>query len=394
MLARRLLPYALVFATCSSSASEPLDARAQPTSVVRFQPAGDSDDVLPLEVAFDRDVDRRAVERAFAIEPPVEGRFEWEGQRGFRFLPSVAVHSRAGTRVERRWPRGKRFEVRVAGRDARGEPLRGLEWSFRTRVPAPGEVRPGGGATITLSFDDGPFHRWQADDLVRTLAQHRAKAIFFPTGKWAKGHSQWVERAERAGHLVCNHTATHRMLTSPALSDDDVRAEIRGGAGVGRCPLFRPPYMAIDARVQRIAKELGYRTLLWDIDSHDWEIDDAQDLTHRVLQRVHPGGAVVLFHMHSEATSEALPAVLEELEDAGYILSYDRRDKLNATQLRRWREYRRRHVKDGRKSPRPLPRSRHTRPAVFDLPEPPITGLDRPELTRRPAAQPAGFDGD
>jgi peptidoglycan/xylan/chitin deacetylase (PgdA/CDA1 family) len=261
----------------------------------------------PLFARFDVHIDKTSVE--LALEPSAEGRLEWLSASELRFVP-------AG------WRAGREYRVRLTGRALGGTPLEPSEWRFRTRVPAPESIVPGEGKPIVLTFDDGPHKQRQADRLLDVLRDHGARAVFFPTGRWAKTRPDWVARAVREGHRVCNHTLSHKNLTEPWMTESEIRREIAGGAGDGTCRWFRPPLLGTDARVERIAKELGSELYLWDVDSRDWEDAPAEDVENLVLANARPN-AVVLLHIHAEGTHKALPSILTRLEAAGYELTHE-----------------------------------------------------------------------
>ncbi len=309
-----LVTYSAPLASASGGTPPPPDLAAEPSKPIErpgvitdLSPQGRVTLAEPIRVRFDRAVDRRSVEAEFVVDPPTPGVFEWTSPRTFAWHPS-------------RWHEGTIHTVRIAGDGARGTPLLDTAWSFRAHVPPPPPLAPGDGAHVVLTFDDSPHEPGQAERLLDDLRFMRVRAILFPENRWAKLHPEWVERALADGHRVCNHTLNHRDLTD--LDDRGVRYEIENGAGHGRCDLLRPPFGATDARVEAIASELGYRLMLWDVDSHDWEGLPADDIAHGVLRRVGPGG-VVLFHIHAEATFDALPKIVRTLRRAGYVLSPD-----------------------------------------------------------------------
>jgi len=180
-----------------------------------------------------------------------------------------------------------------------------------------------GGNKIILTFDDSDSSGVIVSQILDILSQYNAKAIFFPTGNWASGSgAPYVQRMQDEGHLVCNHTRSHANLSK--LSEEEIRSEILGGAGVGSCNFLRPPYGAYNAYVSSIAAELGYTIMMWDIDTRDWARrypGGDQEILNTVLSNAH-SGAVVLMHMHVENTLYALPAMLKGLKDAGYELHW------------------------------------------------------------------------
>ncbi len=253
--------------------------------VVRFSDQGDPPKLRNLEVS-----------------PKTEGTLSWPTPRTLVFRPKS-------------WRVGHAQRVRVDVGSER------FEWVFRTEVPEPLEITPGEGKRIVLTFDDGPHDRRQADSLLNVLKKRGATAIFFPTGRWVKQRPDWLRRAVKEGHRVCNHTFSHRNLTKPPMTEEMIRFEIENGASDGSCKLFRPPLMAVDDRVLRIVKELGYEMFLWDVDSKDWQDTPAVDVENFVLGQAQPD-AVVLLHIHARGTQEALPSLVERLMKAGYRVSH------------------------------------------------------------------------
>jgi peptidoglycan/xylan/chitin deacetylase (PgdA/CDA1 family) len=141
-------------------------------------------------------------------------------------------------------------------------------------VPPPAGVvsrLPGEGNLLALTIDDGT-----SDAVVSAyLALARRTGLrltFFPNGvynSWTK-HARTLRPLIESGQIaIGNHTWSHPDLTT--LSDADVAGEItrnktflRKTLGVRDTPFFRPPYGAHDARVDRIAADLGHPTVaLW-----------------------------------------------------------------------------------------------------------------------------------
>lgn len=261
----------------------------------------------PLVVRLDGEVPAPARAGFATLEPDVAGEARWIDGSTWTFTPT-------------RWRQGRPQRVRI--HPPGGEPI---EWAFRTRVPMPLAPVAGEGARLVLTFDDGPNDRRQADRLLDRLKELRIRALFFPSGRWAEARPDWVLRAHEEGHRVCNHTFSHVNLTAPWMTEARITDEIARGAGDGECKLFRPPLMGVDARVERIAKTLGYEVYLWDVDSRDWEGGPAEDVLATALGQARPD-AVVLFHIHADATYEILPPLAEKLREAGYVLSWDPAD--------------------------------------------------------------------
>lgn len=148
--------------------------------------------------------------------------------------------------------------------------------------------------------------------LLQLLAQNEGRVTFFVTGRFAKENPEMVRQIHSAGHEIGNHGFSHPHPTK--ISDVANRDEIAKTDQVlmdiiGTHPVwFAPPYGEHDSRVVRIARELGYRTVLWTVDTADWRQPTPQQWMRRVTQGIGPG-ALVLMHP-TKVTLDTLPELL------------------------------------------------------------------------------------
>ena len=125
---------------------------------------------------------------------------------------------------------------------------------------------------IWLTFDDGP-HSTNTDKVLATLAQHGIKATFFVVGENVKTRKAIVQRAFDAGHRIGNHSYSHpnlTTLTEAQIRDQIVKTEALISSFLGKDKLFRPPYGAHNARVDKQISGNGYRSIFWNVDTEDW----------------------------------------------------------------------------------------------------------------------------
>jgi hypothetical protein len=95
---------------------------AQP-KVLTVAPQGESQPVeSPIQIEFERDVDRASVQEAFRIEPAESGTFEWQSERLLVWRPQGLQHSTS-------------YRASVGGKALGGDTFVGTEWSFRTHDP-------------------------------------------------------------------------------------------------------------------------------------------------------------------------------------------------------------------------------------------------------------------
>jgi len=171
-----------------------------------------------------------------------------------------------------------------------------------------------------LTFDDGPG-KW-TQGVLDALAAKEAPATFFILGSSAAHNQALIHKIKAAGHEVENHSWSHPILTQ--LSDDEVRREIsRTDAAIGGGRFLRPPYGTYDATVVSIAQSMGYRLVLWTVDTLDWKHRDPDSILSLVKEQTKPG-AIILMHdggVDRSQTVAAIPRVVDWLLQSGYSLT-------------------------------------------------------------------------
>jgi peptidoglycan/xylan/chitin deacetylase (PgdA/CDA1 family) len=179
---------------------------------------------------------------------------------------------------------------------------------------------------VALTFDDGPS-RANAERLLEVLADRRARATFFLVGRSVAARPAVTRQIADAGHRIYNHTYDHVNLTTA--SDRRIRRQIRRteraftSADVASSgPLVRPPYGAIDARVRRVLRDIGFRTVLWTVDTRDWQSSTTADqIVRRVVTGLEPGANILMHDQEdTQATVGALPRVIRAVRTRGYCL--------------------------------------------------------------------------
>ncbi len=184
----------------------------------------------------------------------------------------------------------------------------------------PRERRRYNGEKVALTFDAGASGK-PGNDILKALQERGIRCTFFITGEFAHMNPDLLRAIAADGHEFGNHTWSHPDLTK--LPDDEIRDELRRTeeevsslTGLSTLPWFRPPYGARNRRVLKVAADEGYECVYWTLDSWDAYKKGitAEEITERILSRIRPG-AVVLCHIGSSATAEALPGVLDGIAE-------------------------------------------------------------------------------
>ena len=175
---------------------------------------------------------------------------------------------------------------------------------------------------IALTFDAA----WGNEDtaqILEILKKHDVRVTFFMTGGWVESYPDDVKAILAAGHDLGNHSENHKNMSQ--LSDAEKKEElmkvhekVRTLTGYEMF-LFRPPYGDYDNAVVNVAKENGYYTIQWDVDSLDWKDYGVDSIIKTVTQHTHLGnGSIILCHNGAKYTAKALDMLIATLKNEGY----------------------------------------------------------------------------
>jgi peptidoglycan/xylan/chitin deacetylase (PgdA/CDA1 family) len=169
---------------------------------------------------------------------------------------------------------------------------------------------------VALTFDDGPHPR-NTVALVKILSERMIPATFFVLGANVESWPDILRHTDDAGHEIGNHGWSHSSFST--LNDDGVVKELRKTEQIIRknssqhCTIYRPPYGALTRHQQSlITAELGYRLLLWNVDSLDWQNPTADQIVGNTTT-FETDAAILLFHDFANITREILPRILDVL---------------------------------------------------------------------------------
>ena len=105
---------------------------------------------------------------------------------------------------------------------------------------------------------------------------------------------------------------------------DKTQAVIKDISGV-TVNLFRPPHGWISPRMSKICRERGYTQVFWTLDPRDWQHSEPSAIVNSIIRQIKPGSIILLHdglelrdNYRTEATVEALPAIIDSLSEHGY----------------------------------------------------------------------------
>ncbi len=168
-----------------------------------------------------------------------------------------------------------------------------------------------------------------ATSILDSLAEKDQRATFFVMGWWAERHPEVLRDIADRGHEIASHG--HRIFDLTLASDAEVQSDLETAdatiaAVIGRTtrPLWSPSAGYRDARVRAIAAGLGYRPILWTVDSGDWTTEATPESVYSHVLNGAGNGAIIVLHFDSPntltSTALVLPHVIDALRDSGYRL--------------------------------------------------------------------------
>lgn len=182
--------------------------------------------------------------------------------------------------------------------------------------------------SVALVFNVGAGYE-PARAILDALADRQQHATFFIMGWWAERHPDVLRQIADSGHEIASHGYSIFDLTQA--SDDEVRADLAHAdaaisAVTGRTtrPLWSPSAGYRDARVRAIAASLGYRPIVWTVDTADWTLEATPESVYSHIVNGAANGVIEVLHFDSprsvETTAQVLPAAIDALRGAGYRL--------------------------------------------------------------------------
>jgi peptidoglycan/xylan/chitin deacetylase (PgdA/CDA1 family) len=183
---------------------------------------------------------------------------------------------------------------------------------------------PCSAADVALTIDDGPDPEW-TPKVLALLQRLDIRATFCVIGRQAASHPDLVAAVAGAGHMVANHTYTHRFLA--AATREQIHSEIArasdavAAATGGHAPkLFRAPGGEWTHAVLSECAAQGLRPLGWSVDPRDWSRPGTTSIVRTLLHKTVPG-SIILEHDgggNRSQTLQALTVALPRLLDAGF----------------------------------------------------------------------------
>ena len=183
---------------------------------------------------------------------------------------------------------------------------------------------------VALTFDDGPSPVW-TPKILDELKKAHIKATFFMLGEHVAKYPGIARRVAAEGHDIGNHTYDHHVLlyyTQGELFKEINKTEriIEKTAGI-KTKYFRPPKAWLTAEEKNRIEGMGYKIILWSLNSKDWVTFDEKYMVKYIVKNIRPED-IILFHDSGgvfsteggdrDETVQTIPRLVGKLRERGF----------------------------------------------------------------------------
>ena len=177
---------------------------------------------------------------------------------------------------------------------------------------------------IYLTFDAG-YDNGNVAKILDVLKDEQVHGAFFILGNLIERSPELVKRMADDGHLVCNHTYTHKNIThmnAEELKKELERLELAYENLTGKKMnlYFRPPEGTFDQASLKAVAERGYKTVFWSFAYADWDNQkqmNPQAATKKIMDNLH-NGEIMLLHPTSATNAAIMKDLIRQLKEMGY----------------------------------------------------------------------------
>ncbi|MFC4103516.1 polysaccharide deacetylase family protein [Paenibacillus xanthanilyticus] len=160
------------------------------------------------------------------------------------------------------------------------------------------------------------------EPMLKTLRKENVKATFFLDGSWLKNNPELAKKIQSEGHEISNHAYSHpsmSKLSRQAQLSQITRTEalLKSTLGVQN-RWFAPPSGDYNQLTVDVAYSQGLKTVLWTLDTVDWQHPSPSSIVAKIGNRIEPG-SLILMHP-TDSASGALPGMIKAIKAKGYAL--------------------------------------------------------------------------
>lgn len=180
---------------------------------------------------------------------------------------------------------------------------------------------------IYLTFDAG-YENGNVEKTLNILKDNNVTAAFFILGNLIEKNPELVRRMFEEGHLVCNHTYSHKDMSMAdeaeflkELKKLDACCAVKTGHSPAK--LYRPPEGRFSYENLEWAKNSGYKTIFWSFAYADWDNNKqphVNEARKKIFDNLH-NGEIMLLHPTSATNCAILDEFIKHAKSEGFRFS-------------------------------------------------------------------------
>ncbi len=152
--------------------------------------------------------------------------------------------------------------------------------------------------------------------MLHVLAAEGAFGTFFLVGRWAEEHSSLIQEIALYGHELANHGHTDSVVYT-ALTPEEMEKGLQQVNKLieeitGMTPKYFTPHKGeYNQLLLEVVSRVGMRTVLWTVDTVDWQKPGVEKMKEKVLGELN-AGEIILMHPTAETVlflQEAIPLI-------------------------------------------------------------------------------------
>ena len=177
---------------------------------------------------------------------------------------------------------------------------------------------------VSITFDVNWAEQDYLQEILRILNENDVKATFFVMGKWViypEDKSDKLIAIKEGGHEIENHSYGHPDFKN--ISKERMKSELNKTEEIFKKyeiknkKIFRCPSGSYNDETLKVAEEMGYKVVQWDVDSLDWKEVGEEYEYNKVMNNVKKG-SIILFHNNGKYTPKNLDKIIKNLKSQGY----------------------------------------------------------------------------
>ena len=178
---------------------------------------------------------------------------------------------------------------------------------------------------IYLTFDAG-YENGNIEKILNVLKEENVNAAFFVLSNLLEKNPELIQRMEKEGHTVCNHTSKHPDITK-FNNINDLKLELTSLedryfeiTGKQMAKYFRPPEGKFNEQSMAYLNELGYKTIFWSFAYADWDNNSqmsAEAAKKKIFDNIH-NGEIMLLHPTSSTNALIMRDIIRQVRAEGY----------------------------------------------------------------------------